>query len=284
MANGQYVHDESRSFAARVFGDGMRLLEQAPRDRPFALVVDTFQPHEPWTPPRHYVEMYDRRPYGREPSFPPYMRVAAYLPAHQRARFLARMRTLYAAELTMTDHWLGLFLDRLRSLGLRENTAIVLVGDHGIFLGEHGWTGKISTALHPELIRVPLVVVHPDRRRAGRESSYFASTHDIGPTVLSLAGVGAPRAMTGVDLSRVFRGRPLPKRPYAYGGYRDSFYIRSRSWALFGENRPGNVRLYDLRRDPGQRRNVAGRHPRKVRELYGEVVRRAGGRLPYYDD
>ena len=284
LANGHYVGDETQSFAARVFRDGIDMLERAPRDRPFALVLDTFQPHEPWTPPHRYIQMYDRRPYGREPSFPPYLRVSDYLPASQRAGFLARMRTLYAAELTMTDHWLGVFLDRLRALGLRDDTAIVLVGDHGIFLGEHGWTGKISTALHPELIHVPLIVCHPDRRLAGRRSRWFASTHDIGPTVLSLAGVRRPSAMEGVDLARLFRGQRLPERPFAWGGYRDSFYIRSRDWSLIGDNRPANLRLFDLRRDPGQRRDVASRHPGKVRELYGEMVRRAGGKPPYYDD
>ena len=44
---------------------------------------------------------------------------------------------------------------------------IALVGDHGILLGEHGWTGKVQTALYPALTRVPLILVHPDRRRAG---------------------------------------------------------------------------------------------------------------------
>ena len=57
LANGRYAHDETNSFAARVFRDGARVLETAKRQRPFALVVDTFEPHEPWTPaaevPRH---------------------------------------------------------------------------------------------------------------------------------------------------------------------------------------------------------------------------------------
>jgi len=284
MANGHYVHDESSSFAARVFRDGMRMLEDAPPDKPFAVVVDTFQPHEPWTPPRKYLEMYTRKRWSREPSFPLYMRVDDYLRRGDQPAYMKRMQALYGAELTMTDHWLGVFLARLRTLGRDRNTAIVLVGDHGIYLGEHGWTGKISTAMHPALIQVPLIVVDPRRRKAGRRSSYFASTHDIGPTILSLAGVRQPRAMRGANLARLFAGKPLPERPYAYGGYRDSFYIRSRHWALTGLNRPSGLRLYDLDRDPGEHHNVAGRHPRKARELYSEVLGRAGGRLPFYDD
>ena len=71
----------------------------------------------------------------------------------------------------MTDDWLGKFVDRLHDLNLERDTVIVLVGDHGILLGEHGWTGKISTALYPALTRVPLILVHPHRRRAGLEST-----------------------------------------------------------------------------------------------------------------
>jgi len=66
------------------------------------------------------------------------------------------------------------------------------------------------------------------------------------------------------------------------GGYDNSFYIRTHRWALLGSNLGSGFQLYDLRRDPGETRNVAGAYPTKVRELYGIVLKRAGGRLPYY--
>jgi arylsulfatase A-like enzyme len=192
------------------------------------------------------------------------------------------MRDLYAAEVTMTDWWLGHLIDRLHDHDLERETVIALVADHGIALGEHGWTGKVQTALYPVLTRVPMIVVHPARRRAGHASDWFASTHDVAPTLLSMAGVRPPRLMNGVDLSPAFRGRRLPERKYAWGGYSDSFYIRSDRWMLWGYNKPGNFRLFDLRRDPGMNHNVARSNPDKVRELYGKVLERAGGRLPWY--
>jgi hypothetical protein len=88
--------------------------------------------------------------------------------------------------------------------------------------------------------------------------------------------------MTGEDLSRPFRGKEIPERDYAWGGYHDSFFIRSRRWMLWGYNRPGNFRLFDHRRDPDMTNNLAARHPGKVRELLGKVIARAGGRLPWY--
>jgi arylsulfatase A-like enzyme len=282
MANGGYWHDESRCFAARVYRDAMRVLDAAARRRPFALLVDTFEPHEPWTPPRAYLNLYGDPDYhGPEPSKPYYAPVSRYIDPSEAATVLARMRALYAAEVTMTDRWLGIFLDHLVQLGLERDTVIVLVGDHGILLGDHGWTGKIPIALHPELAQVPLVVVDPERRLAGRASSYFASTHDIAPTLLSIAGVRAP-GMDGVDLSRLFRGGRLPERPFAYGGYSNAHYLRSDDWAFIGSNGRGARKLFDLKRDPGEHRNVAHRHRGLARHLHRRVVEEAGGRLPYY--
>jgi len=285
LANGRYSNDETQSFAARVFRDAVRELEVAEPRRPFAMVVDTFQPHEPWTPPRKYIDLYGDPDYqGPEPARPRYKLVDNYLSDAAREVFLPRMRALYAAEVTMTDRWLGVFLDRLHDLGLDRDTVLVLISDHGFFLGEHGYTGKSSEMLHPELTRVPFVIVDPERRSAGRTSDYFASTHDLAPTVLSIAGVAAPSRMDGVDLSSLFSRDQPPRRDYAYGGYSNSFYIRTDRWAMSGVNRPSDFQLYDLQQDPGETRNLAEKNPGKARELHSIVERRAGGRLPYYPD
>jgi arylsulfatase A-like enzyme len=284
LANSRYWDDERRSFAARVFSGATAVLEEAARRRPFALMVDAYEPHEPWTPPPRYLRMYGDPDWrGPEPAMPHYARTASWLSPHERGPVLRRLRDLYAAEVTMTDRWLGVLLDRLHELGLEDDTVILLVSDHGILLGEHGWTGKISTALHPALIRVPLIVVDPRRGRRARQSDWFASTHDVAPTLLSLAGVRVPERMEGADLSRPLRGRRLPRRPYAFGGYSNEFYIRTDRWAMWATNRPGGFHLFDLRRDPGEFHDVAGRHPDLVRQLYALVRERAGGSLPYYD-
>ena len=93
---------------------------------------------------------------------PGYAHVEDWLDPGERDYVIERMHALYAAEVTMTDRWIGELLGRLQELELERETVILLVADHGIFLGERGWTGKISIALYPELINVPLVIVHPD--------------------------------------------------------------------------------------------------------------------------
>jgi arylsulfatase A-like enzyme len=283
LANSRPWEGADKTFAGRVFRNAIQELNTAAaRNGPFALVVDTYEPHEPWTPPPRFLEGYGHW-HGPEPAMPVYGRATSWLHgARLRRSVIARMRDLYAAEVTMTDWWLGQLIDRLHRLNLERETVIALVGDHGILLGEHGWTGKVQTALYPALTRVPLILVHPDHRRAGLASDWFASTHDLGPTLLSMADVRRPGDMTGADLSRAFRGRRLPTRDYAWGGYSDSFFIRSRGWMLWGYNRPGNFKLFDLHRDPGMEHNVAGRNAGVVDLLYGKVIERAGGRLPWY--
>ena len=151
---------------------------------------------------------------------------------------LRRAHAAYAGEVTMMDHWLGHFMDRFYELGLEKNTVILLLSDHGYLLGERGFTGKVPSQLHPELAQVPFVIVHPDDRAAGEVSQHFASTHDVGPTVLSMVGIEPPSWMNGTNLAVTMEGKePAQKRDFHYGGMYNRFYIRTDDWVLIGDNR-----------------------------------------------
>jgi arylsulfatase A-like enzyme len=279
LANTGYGRDDSQSNAARVFHESTKLLEEAAGTQPFALVVDSFDPHEPWSPAPEFVRMYaDPSYHGPNPGTARYTRAATYLDTAE----LAQMRAVYAAALTITDKWLGDFLERFRELGLHENTVLILLSDHGILLGERGWTGKIAQELHPELIQVPCVMVHPDGKRAGLVSPYFASTHDIAPTLLSLAGVDVPTGMDGTDLSPLFDGENLPKRPFAYGGYFNHFFVRTGQWSYVADNHGQNRQLYDLTLDRAELHNVAADNRDVHEELHARLVETIGGLPPYY--
>jgi arylsulfatase A-like enzyme len=285
LANTGYGRDDSESDAARVFGEANRQLEAAARsgDR-FALVVDCFDPHEPWSPPKEYIDLYG------DPAYEgPEIGTVDYGPADYLSKDeLRRAHADYAAAVTMTDRWLGSFLDRFDELGLADNTAIVLVSDHGVLLGERGWVGKIPGELHPEMAQVPFAIVHPAGKRAGESSEYFASTHDIGPTILAMLGIDRPRWMEGYDLSVLLDDEQPPDRPFHYGGMYNRYYIRTDQWVLLGDNLGGNRQLFDLTLDPGEWVNVAekGRANRRLAEdLYRQVIEATGGGpLPYYDD
>jgi arylsulfatase A-like enzyme len=279
LANTGYGKDDSESSAARVFKENIKLMEEAAERQPFALMVDCFDPHEPWSPPQEFIDLYADPDYrGRNPGTARYARAESYLEPDE----LRQMTAVYGGALTMTDKWLGELLGRFRELGLHENTVVVLVSDHGILLGDRGWTGKVAGELHPELIQVPCVIVHPERKAAGSTSSWFASTHDLAPTLMSLAGMDVPRDMDGEDLSPLFDGEELPERRYANGGYFNHFYLRSDQWSYVADNRGAERELYDLTLDPGELVNVAQEERDVTQELHARALEMMNGLPPYY--
>ena len=286
LASGDaYWKDESKSWAARVAMAASATIDKAARRRPFALVVDTYEPHEPWTPPRSYIDLYgDPAHRGPEACTGLYQRVTEYLKPHRREPVLRRMRDLYAAEVTMTDRWLAVLVESLVRHGIERETVVVLVADHGYLLGEHGWTGKISSMLHPTLTQVPLILVDPARRGAGQATDWFAQTHDIAPTLLELTGIRRVKGMTGASLAPLLWGQPARfSRPMAYGGYANWHYARTDRWTYIAANTGRGRRLYDARRDPGEYKNIAREHPNVIDELGDLVGEQAGRRLPSYD-
>ena len=178
----------------------------------------------------------------------------------------------------MTD-WIGVLLERLHELRLERETIIVLVSDHGIFLGERGWTGKISVALHLARPRpagggasrtAPGGPDHalpclPSRHRAhgARDDGSRATTPHAGDQPL----LGA--TVQGVQRCRDFGA--------------NSHYLRSDRWTFFADNRMSKPNLYDRRGDQAELRNVAREYPDVTREIHSLVVAHAEGRLPYPD-
>jgi arylsulfatase A-like enzyme len=271
---------EAQQCAARVFSHAIGELGQAAKRQPFALVVDSFDPHEPWDPPRHYIDLYgDPKYHGDEPGTVRYQR-SSYLTAAE----LKRLPALYAGAVTMADTWLGRFMEKFHALGLAEDTVVVLLSDHGILLGERGWTGKPALELHPELIQVPFLLRDPSRRAAGQVTPYFVSPHDVGPTVLSMAGVAKPNVMDGADLSPLLAGaQPSHARPFAYGGYANHWYYRDDNWALIADGNNTGRELFDLHADAGELHNVAHQHTNVLRTIYRNVLHDAHlPRLPFF--
>src|SRR5215204_2430477 len=164
LANTSNRKTEENWFAPKVFASAGEYLEHIKEAQPFFLLVDCFDPHEPWDPPKNYVDLYGDPDYsGREPTVPNYSD-ASWITEEE----LKRMRALYAGEVTMTDAWLGRFLERIEGLGLAETTLLILLSDHGACLGEHDATGKPYWALYPELTDIIFMMRHPRARERAR--------------------------------------------------------------------------------------------------------------------
>jgi arylsulfatase A-like enzyme len=264
-------------FAPKVFLQAMELLEGARWREPFFLVVDCYDPHEPWDPPEKYIFLYDPDGYeGKEPLNDNYGK-DDYLTDRQ----LLRMRALYSAEVTMADRWLGNFLQRVQELQLMENTLLILLSDHGHALGEHGYTGKPPYALWPELVDIVFLLRHPEGKGAGETSEHYASTHDVAPTVLGTLGIGSLSPMEGQDLSVLLDGKEPEPRNHFTSAFKDHVWSRDEDYVMFARNGGAAARLYDVRTDPLQTRNLAEDAPETVEKMFEEyVLGDAGGSLP----
>jgi arylsulfatase A-like enzyme len=230
--------------------------------------------------PKKYVDLYGDPDYkGREPTVPNYSD-ASWITEGE----LERMRALYAAEVTMADAWLGRFLERIEDFGLADTTLLVLLSDHGACLGEHDATGKPYWALYPELTDTVFMMRHPSGKGAGKNSDYYASTHDVAPTILSMLGMEKPEQMQGTDLSPIFEGgEPEQGREHFTLGYNDYVWTRDDRHAMISTNTGQEAKLYDVKEDPGMRKNLAAEHPGTVKRMFSEyVLKDAGGPLPNY--
>ncbi len=270
---------EDDYFSPRVFTGAMQLAEAAKKGgQPFFLVADSYDPHEPWDTPDEYVSLYDDPYDGPEPYSVIYGE-SDYL----TDRELQRMKARYAGEITMVDRWLGRFLHKMEDLGLMDNTLLILLSDHGVALGEHGYTGKPSYVLWPEITDIPFMIRHPEGKGAGQSSDYFASTHDVAPTILGFLGIEPDEPMDGQDLSVIFDGGEPEERAHFSLGYNDHAWARDDRHVMFAKNDGSNAMLYDLKNDPEMNSDIAGNNQELLNSMWTDyVLGDAGGPLPTY--
>jgi arylsulfatase A-like enzyme len=277
LANISDRRSEEDFFAPQVFREAMRFVEDNyPED--FLLVIDCFDPHEPWDPPAQYTELYDPGYSGREITWPPYGPVGGISEAE-----LKHIRALYAGEVTMTDKWLGLFIDRLRDVNVLDDTLLIVMSDHGHTLGEHGVLGKIPRYQYPDLVDVILLVRRPGAEGGGQVVPGFCYDHDILPTILNFAGVEAPLPVDGRDLMPLILGED-PGRPHITGGYVDYVRYQDNAHHYIARNDGADASLYHLAADPGMQNNIAAANPELVADLHEKIRVDAGGSFPAISD
>lgn len=198
---------------------------------------------------------------------------------HYVARYDSAMREM--------DEQIGRFVDDLKKRGLDKNTIIVLTGDHGESLGEHGLLGHTSGLYEPTL-RVPLIVFRPDRPALkGKRFKQLIQRTDLMPTILDWGGAGhAALNLPGRSLEPLLSGREESWRRYAVASSRrnlddndgfdlrlDERVVRDGRWKLHSYLYKDAFELYDLIADPGEIKNVAGEHPEIVSRLSFELLR-----------
>jgi arylsulfatase A-like enzyme len=293
---------EEDYFPARTVNAAMRWLERNATQKPFFLYIDTFDPHEPWDPPRHYTDLYDPNYEGEEVIYPHYWYWREFMTEAE----LNHCRALYRGEVTMVDYWFGRLIARLESLNLLEDTVVIFTADHGFYFGEHGIIGKAlfeerdgkhifhRSPIYDEVARIPLLIYVPHAKPAYHEA--FTGFVDLMPTILELAGVEIPSEVQGRSLLPLIRGEPVAWRDFFVTSWaivhqpgetlsravdgtervvlspRPST-IHEREWTLLYSVAGDEVELYHTATDPAQAHNVAQRYPDVARNLHAKFLR-----------
>ncbi len=176
---------------------------------------------------------------------------------------LEYLRALYDADVRAWDDNFGRLLAGLDAAGVRDETVLVVVSDHGEGFLEHGRL-KHGVTLYDELLRVPLVIQGPGIGR-GREAE-LAQGIDLLPTIGAMLGLAVGETLPGRNLLARGRGAPaVSETGFGIGPDGASTPLvswRTREWKLIHTPALGRFELYDLTRDPSERRNVYDTNPR----------------------
>lgn len=276
------------------------LAELKRQGKPFFLAVGMAKPHLPFVAPKKYWDLYD----PKDIYVPAYQKLPADAPkfvGHTNGELGsyagmpkdgvvddATARTLrhgYYAAISYMDAQVGLVLDALEKEGLAQDTVIVLWGDHGWQLGEHGLWHKHTN--FEVAARAPLLISVPGQKAAGSKSASLAEFIDIYPTLADVCGLPKPKDVEGVSLKPVLDDAAARVRPVAISQYPRSdagktlmgYSIRDDRWRLtLWRDRKDNAihatELYDETNDPHETVNVA------AKAEHAEVIARLTKFLP----
>jgi arylsulfatase A-like enzyme len=275
---------EEDYFVAQTMTSAVKWLElNYDQHKKFFLHIDTFDPHEPWDPPRWYADMYDPGWKGGEVPGGAYV-VGVQRPAASELteEQINHLRALYAGEVTLVDRWVGKLLQKIEDLGLLEDTVVIFTTDHGTYIGEHNYVGK-RPHLYEEVAHIPLIMRLPDSAGAptGRRDEIVQSP-DIMPTILELAGVKIPPTVQARSLLSIIQGESEEERSVAVSsaslvGQRlpDWITVTSKRWALLASHKESGVKseLYDLSRDPQETENLIDEEPEVADDLRLEMIK-----------
>jgi arylsulfatase A-like enzyme len=259
----------------------------AARKAPFFAFCSFVDPHQSYNPPSPYREMYDPQampePIGREGELANsrFKDLAASPNVKRYTDNWRREKAQHYGEMTFIDDSVGRIVRALEECGLREETLIVFVADHGDMLGDHGlwWKGDFH---YKNCANVPLFFNWPGHLQAGKTVSGMCQQTDVMPTILDLVNLAVPPGVQGRSLKAVLTG-DSEETGYDYafiasissGAYSpdyfdgrgkrqhqdhrravDTYTLRNHRWRFTFYTSVSEGELYDLAKDPQEFDNL----------------------------
>lgn len=262
-------------------------LEERDASKPFAMWVSFSDPHDPHVVPEPYANTYkpeevdylgykegehDKRPdcynqlyYGGIEALPFHdgIGVPSAASAHLFGdeQYFREIAAVHHGMMKLMDEEIGKVLDKLKELGIYDNTMIIFTTDHGDYLGNHGYVYKGFPAFE-EVYNVPLIIKNVNQKNGGTKTDALCSLVDIAPTILETAGKTAIESMHGISQVSVLAGRSRLVREFVIienRPVREQFYQRmivTDRYKLVAYMDSIQGELYDLLEDKNQYLNL----------------------------
>ena len=280
------ITHEHETSTARVFQWAMDFLEDNRRNAPFYLMVDCFDPHEPWEALPHYYKCYADSNYtGRTILHTPYDALETFGTQEDLANIIAH----YSGLVTLMDTWFGKLMGKLNSLGLDDNTWVIFASDHGTNFADNpeNVVGKPAQALYPGVMHVPLMVRHPAQLKAGTTVNDLTYLIDIPATIYDISRTTSVDGYDGRSLAGYYDLEVLEPRNYVTCRYSNFVWYRDDKYWIFCDIDGEDRRMFDLSVDPECQHNIVD--PTEAEKAmfqiaWERILSDAGGSLPDYRD
>ncbi|HSF18891.1 MAG TPA: sulfatase-like hydrolase/transferase [Vicinamibacteria bacterium] len=229
-----------------VLDEALRFMERV-ESRPFFTWIHLYDPHTPYDPPEPHRARYAGKPWG-----------------------------LYDGEVAFVDDLIGRLTEWLEHSSLAKDTVLVILGDHGEALEDHGELDH-GFFIYDATMKVPFIVAGPNVRNRGRRVSAQVRSIDLMPTVLDWLEIPVPASVQGLSLRPLVEGDVDTLELVAYG---ESYYPRGHyGWSELRSLRTDALHfiqaprpeLYDIRNDPAERKNQAPERPNEVTTFREEL-------------
>ncbi|MDD7885446.1 sulfatase-like hydrolase/transferase [Flavivirga sp. 57AJ16] len=296
IGDGKFSEERTVGHSSEVFADAaidfLNDYAKGDRSKPFFTYVAFTASHDPRTPPKEYLDMYNEEGMPLPPNYLPVHLFNNGEMNHRDERLAAYPRSTkdikssiaeYYGLISHMDAQIGRILETLRTQGLLENTIIVYTSDHGLALGSHGLLGKQS--LYEHSMKSPFVITGPGIP-VNKQSDAMVYLLDIYPTLLDLIGMPAMDSVDGADFAPIIRGEKAETRNSLYTTFTKNMRaVRGNRWKLIRYPALRHTQLFDLASDPYELNNVAALPENQERveqmmDLLKEWQQETGDTLP----
>lgn len=308
---GQYKNSfHANKFSSESYADAAVSFLEQPHNAPFLMYVAFTAPHDPRTPPEKYLSLYNKKEIALPGNFLSEhtfdngelkVRDEQLLVTPRNSDCVKAEIAKYYAMITEVDNEIGRILAALRKSGQYENTIIVLAGDNGLAVGQHGLLGKQN--LYDHSMRIPLIFSGPGIP-VNKQTDAYCYLTDVFATLCKLNKLPVPATVSGLSLNEAFTQKKFHGRDHLFTTYSNlqrAVVKDNMKLILYNVNGNHPVQLFDLAKDPLEMNNLANKADKQATvkslknllyrdmQLYGDFCDLSkenwgyGGRLEFKD-